>query len=265
MRRLCMLFVLTVTAGASWTASAVPISAYGGTLDATLRFFDIQHNEDFSFNILLLRAEYELGVDFMPGVPLSFQQGSTPYSACVMGGPSAYSTACLGVGTPILATGEDPFSRFGSDPSQLGDLSDACAPDQLLGFGGHIAMIARGSCAFTTKWENAQTGGFSGVLVENNVPGPVAGFASLASTTSLTIPFFLISQAVADQIRTGTVGYLLDGRRDGNLYFPAVVMSVSWTPPPETPVDPEPVPEPSTILLTLLGLGCLIVRRRATS
>src|SRR5262245_36643698 len=106
MRRLYMLLVIVFSAGASWTAAAAPISAYGGTLDATLRFFDWQHSADFSANLLLLRAEYELGVDFMPAVPLSFQQSSTPYSACVVSDLNGFfGRDCLGSGVPILAPG----------------------------------------------------------------------------------------------------------------------------------------------------------------
>ena len=269
-RLLCAGLLLSVLA--PWSASAAPISAYGGTLDATLRFFDIQHSEDYSVSIALLRSEYQLGIDFMPAVPLSFQQSLTPYSGCLSTGLTVFGPNCFAQVEPIAVPGTSVFTGLtNDDPSQLGALVDACAP----GFGRYqvgdlIAMIARGNCSFSTKWENAEAAGYPAVLVENNVPGPVGGIAPVPGAFEPTIPFFLITQAVAQEIRTGSKGYLLDGSPVNDHFFPLVQMRVTWTPPSigDPPVEPpvETVPEPSSMLLSLIGAaGVALARRRPIS
>jgi hypothetical protein len=270
-RLLCAGFLLTLLAPKS--ATAAPISAYGGTLEATLRLWDFQHDATYETIVPLLRHEYELGADFMAAVPLSFQQSLTPYSACADTRLAAAFGPCLVWVEPIVVPGTDPVTgRMNEDPTQLGALIDGCAP----GFGQlagdiSVAMIARGNCAFSTKWENAEAAGYPGVLVENNVPGAPGGIASVAGTFEPTVPFFLISQDVADEIRTGSRGYLFDGTRDNiSLYYPLVSMSVRWTPPSigEPPVEPpvETVPEPSSMLLSFIGAGGVaLARRRPTS
>ncbi|WP_054113137.1 S8 family serine peptidase [Marinagarivorans algicola] len=58
-------------------------------------------------------------------------------------------------------------------------------------FDGGIAVISRGSCAFTTKLENALAAGASAAVVINNEPG--APFAM--GGTDVTLPAAMISQA----------------------------------------------------------------------
>jgi hypothetical protein len=69
----------------------------------------------------------------------------------------------------------------------------------------------------------------------------------------------MITQDVANEIRTGTRGYFFDGSRDtSHSFFPVIQMLVTWT-PHAAPVDP--VPDPPSVVLTALG-GALIVARR---
>jgi hypothetical protein len=58
--------------------------------------------------------------------------------------------------------------------TELGELSLACAfPFGYYSTGdGQLGMIGRGTCSFLTKWQNAEIGGYKGVLLENSNPGP---------------------------------------------------------------------------------------------
>jgi len=227
-------------------AAATPIDAYGGTLDATLRFFDVQSTEDLSVQILLLRREYVLGVDFMPGVPLSFQQQSIPYTACAEELGGILGRACTSL-LEVL-------------PASLNPGCDAGLP----GFDIPVprtAMLVRGTCAFLTKWENAEAGGYSGVLLENNNPGPPIPIGLGPSTNEPTIPFFMITQDVANEIRTGSRRYFFDGSLAPfpfDRFDPIIQMQVTWT-PRATPLDPAP--EPPSIVLMALGGTFIAVRR----
>ncbi len=57
---------------------------------------------------------------------------------------------------------------------------------------GRIALIDRGTCAFTTKAQNAQAAGAIGVIIANNTSGPAA---PSGSAPGVTIPVLGISQA----------------------------------------------------------------------
>ena len=69
---------------------------------------------------------------------------------------------------------------------------------------GKIALIDRGTCAFTTKVKNAQNAGAIGVLVANNV----AGIINMAGDdATITIPSLMITQddgtAIKNQLALG--------------------------------------------------------------
>ena len=271
-------FVLFVLAACmSSVASAAPIQLYGGTLDATFRFFDFQHTDDYSVNFRILRAEYELGVDFMAAVPLSNQQNLVPYTGCVQqlaifnpaffGPCGAQATA-----VPIVPS----ISDYGDDPALLSPLSDGCQPPYWNP--GKVAIVIRGNCSFSERWQELEAARYLGVLVENNGPGILANGIGLlpvpAGTTEPTIPFFLITPEVADELRSGSKGYNLSFQPDGNRYFPIVQMRVTWTPnvpdigpPPfdpdidESDEGPDQVPEPGSLALTMLAVATYAGRR----
>ena len=59
---------------------------------------------------------------------------------------------------------------------------------------GEIALIARGTCSFSTKIRNAQTAGATGVLVYNNVLGDPTAMAQDGTPNQPTIPAVMVSR-----------------------------------------------------------------------
>src|SRR5467141_5122969 len=59
---------------------------------------------------------------------------------------------------------------------------------------GEIALIARGTCTFSTKIRNAQTAGAIGVIVYNNVLGDPSGMAKDGTPNQPTIPAVMVSR-----------------------------------------------------------------------
>ncbi len=85
--------------------------------------------------------------------------------------------------------------QFGPTAPVSGPLSvvatDGCSP--LSGLAAKIALIARGSCTFSTKIRNAQTGGAVGVVIRNNVGGPPISMAQDGTPNQPTIPGVMVS------------------------------------------------------------------------
>jgi Zn-dependent metalloprotease len=85
---------------------------------------------------------------------------------------------------------------LGNDGS--GATSDACEP--LVGFpAGNIALVDRGTCAFTIKVKNAQNAGAIGVLVADNVWGPADPMAGTDPT--ITIPSVRIPLGIGNTLK----------------------------------------------------------------
>ncbi len=57
---------------------------------------------------------------------------------------------------------------------------------------GRLALIQRGDCSFPEKAQNAEQAGASGVVIFNNVEGPLLG--ALSTSSSLTLPVVAITQ-----------------------------------------------------------------------
>jgi hypothetical protein len=78
--------------------------------------------------------------------------------------------------------------------------SDACTA--LVNGGaiaGNIALVDRGTCAFTIKVKNAQNAGATSVIVADNVAGPVAGMAG--SDPTIVIPSLRVTLATGNSIK----------------------------------------------------------------
>jgi aminopeptidase Y len=82
-----------------------------------------------------------------------------------------------------------------------------CDATDFAGFpAGDIALISRGVCAFAIKATNAFDAGAVGVVIYNNVPGPIAG--TLGNDFTLDIPVTSVSQEVGQQL-VATPGLVL--------------------------------------------------------
>ena len=133
--------------------------------------------------------------------------------------------ACSSFTTPIpLLTINSPASIAGdyaagaasfgpplSNPGIMGDViladdgtgttSDACeALVNSSAIAGNIALVDRGTCAFTIKVKNAQNAGATSVIVADNVPGPAAGMGG--SDPSITIPSLRVTLDTGNLIKS---------------------------------------------------------------
>lgn len=82
-----------------------------------------------------------------------------------------------------------------------------CAAADFAGFPvGNIALIQRGGCTFAIKTTNAYNAGAAGVIIYNNIPGPLGG--TLGNAFTLDIPATGISQADG-QLLAATPGLVM--------------------------------------------------------
>jgi hypothetical protein len=83
----------------------------------------------------------------------------------------------------------------------LAPTGDACsALLNAAALNGNIAMVDRGTCAFTVKVQAAQDAGAIGVIVVNNAAGPATSLGG--TSTTITIPAVMISQADGNLLKT---------------------------------------------------------------
>ncbi len=83
--------------------------------------------------------------------------------------------------------------------------SNACEP--LINgadISGNIALVDRGACAFTIKVKNAQNAGAVGVIVADNVDGPVAGMGG--GDPTIVIPSLRVTLATGNIIKSELAG-----------------------------------------------------------
>jgi hypothetical protein len=98
---------------------------------------------------------------------------------------------------PAFSARDPVFGEVGRVVDQANGLGLACTPlsvNNAAAVKGRIALIDRGSCAFTTKVKNAQLAGAKGVFIADNTPAlpPAELFGEDAT---ITIPSARISQA----------------------------------------------------------------------
>lgn len=118
------------------------------------------------------------------------------------------------VGPPVTVSGTSYGAASGEFAVVLADLtaplaivagnvnglSDACAA--LTGsLSGSIALVSRGTCAFSVKIRNAQSAGAIAVLVANNVQGDPTAMATDGTPNQPTIPAYMVSIGTGQAIR----------------------------------------------------------------
>ncbi len=92
-------------------------------------------------------------------------------------------------------------------PASAPSVATGCEAANFAGFTpGNIAVISRGICSFAIKATNAQAAGAAGVVIYNNVAGPLNG--TLGETFALNIPVTSVEQAVGVQL-AATPGLVL--------------------------------------------------------
>ena len=259
------------------TATAAPIPFQGGVLDGSFIVYDLTYPDATSLPTLTVRHSYQIGTDFMTGIPDSYQdpQHPQPYHAAAVTNPplNAFVASALTRALPADAPNDVVIRLFGwynftldvvnfQPVHVVRSLDDACdassmPPAQPYIFDRAGLIAARGHCTFDTKWTNIEDAGFDAGIIVNNVPGQVFGFAGI--TSSHNIPLILVSEDVGNDLRDGSLQtFVGDAATPTRTFqYPAVFsIEISWT--------PNVVAEPATISLLsigLLGLGLRSSRR----
>ena len=119
---------------------------------------------------------------------------TTPVPELLINSPAAIAGICAAggaaFGPPLTAAGTTGDVVLANDGVGVG--SDACTALPAGSMTGRIGLVDRGGgCPFTLKVKNAQVAGAIGVVVADNVPGPVAGMAGVDPT--ITIPSLRIT------------------------------------------------------------------------
>lgn len=114
-------------------------------------------------------------------------------------GHYTYTLPAAGWGIPDLATvsveADMVIARSAANDSLL-----CTAAFNAAQVAGKIAVVYRGTCEFGIKALNAQNAGAVAVIVVNNVPDAPVNMAPGANGASVTIPVFMVTQAVGAQI-----------------------------------------------------------------
>ena len=127
----------------------------------------------------------------MPPIPQLTINSPGSIAGTYAAGPAQFGPAL----TPAGLTGNVVLADDGVAPG-----SDACTPLTNAGaIAGNIAILDRGTCAFTIKVKNAQNAGATGVIVADNVAGPVAGMAGADPT--IVIPSLRVTLATGNLIK----------------------------------------------------------------
>jgi minor extracellular serine protease Vpr len=114
----------------------------------------------------------------------------------------------IGVNVTVGATNyAAAVGQFGPSAAVSGPLSvvssDGCS--SLSGLTGAIALIARGTCTFSTRIWNAQSAGAVGVVISNNVGGPPISMGQDGTANQPTIPGVMVSNTTGKTL-TGLGG-----------------------------------------------------------
>ncbi|MFZ9482768.1 MAG: S8 family serine peptidase [Ilumatobacteraceae bacterium] len=119
----------------------------------------------------------------IPAVPGDF--GTPPYG----------DTHTLDVVEPVSAADESPV---------ITGLSLGCSPLPAVASGDELyAVIARGTCDFTVKAQNAQDAGYAGVVVINRWAGRAFAWGTIGAPSQPTIPAVMVSLDDKDAVLGG--------------------------------------------------------------
>jgi hypothetical protein len=95
--------------------------------------------------------------------------------------------------------------RGGIVAAVTGANAEGCTPfDNAAAVAGHLALVVRGTCAFTDKVENAQNAGATGVIIANNQPGTIVPGGT--PVNPVNIPVVSVSQVDGNTLRANPGG-----------------------------------------------------------
>lgn len=114
-----------------------------------------------------------------------------------LAGPLVFGTAAFG---PQAFDVTESVVAYQDGTAPAGDACTAAVNGTALA--GHLALIDRGACAFTTKVKNAQKAGAVGVVMVNNVAGSPITMGG--TDTSITIPSMMVSLDDGNRIKSAT-------------------------------------------------------------
>src|SRR5690606_26754975 len=110
-------------------------------------------------------------------------------------GEYAYNAAQFGAPpSPLDFSGEMGVSTGGDNPGCNVDRAATPIP----GVSGKLALIDRGTCAFTEKAANAQAGGATGLIIANNEDAPIT---PIGEDPSVTIPVIAVTLSVGNTFK----------------------------------------------------------------
>ncbi len=98
-------------------------------------------------------------------------------------------------------------SNFGGNivVAVTGANNEGCTPfDNASAVAGHIALVTRGTCAFTVKVDNAQAAGASAVIIANNQAGVIVPGGT--PVNPVNIPVVSVSQVDGNKLKANPVG-----------------------------------------------------------
>ncbi len=134
-------------------------------------------------------------------VPVLFVGAPTSIRGRKEAGGADFGPAVMpgGVSGEVVAA-LDPSDPNGPSPT------DACSPlTNPVEVSGKVALVDRGSCNFIDKVDHAEAAGAIGVIVANNVDGPVFPMGSGGGGAPITIPSLLIRRVQGEEIRSALV------------------------------------------------------------
>lgn len=106
-----------------------------------------------------------------------------------------------GSGSPALSATLPAGTPLRVSPG-INTANDGCASFAGGTFAGSIALVRRGTCAFTVKVANAVAAGAVTVVIANNQAGAIS-----PSAPGAAVPVFGLAQATADALRTFAAGH----------------------------------------------------------
>jgi subtilisin family serine protease len=96
----------------------------------------------------------------------------------------------------------DLTAPLGVVTGSVNGLGIACSALPAGSLAGKIALISRGTCAFTVKIQNAQNAGAVAVLVANNVAGDPVAMGTDGTPNQPTVPAYMVSRADGQSLKT---------------------------------------------------------------